>query len=111
MPARPGRAQKGRANFYKPGTNNVECDRTGFKVKASDARHEWNGFFVRNESWEQRQPQDFLRGFPDQQQPEVSRPGTGTTFLTELEDVGDPETASSPPPAVVHSNPVKPEDL
>lgn len=81
MSARTGRTRRGRANFISKGSNNVICDRTGFKVKAKDCQLEWNGFFVRNESWEQRQPQDLLRGFPDNQEPEFSRPGTGTVFL------------------------------
>ncbi len=81
MPARVQHKRKGVANFYSPGNNNVECDRTGFKMKVNMCRLEWNGFFVRRESWEPRQPQDLLRGFPDRQQPDVSRPGTGDVFL------------------------------
>ena len=73
--------KRGRANYLKPGDNNVICDRTGFKRKSSMCRFEWNGFFVRDESFEQRQPQDLLRGFPDRQAPNVSRPGTGDVFL------------------------------
>lgn len=73
---------RGRANFLRPGSNNVICDRTGFKMKAEDCRLEWNGYLVRKESWERRQPQDLLRGFPDHQQPNISRPGTGDVFLT-----------------------------
>lgn len=80
------RTGKSRANFYRHGTNNVEDDRTGFKRKANDCRMEWNHFFVGKDKWERRQPQDLLRGFPDRQQPEVSRPGTGDNFvgLTEV---------------------------
>lgn len=82
MPARNGRTKRGRNNYYKPNTNNVECDRTGFKMKSDQVSQEWNGFVVRNESFEQRQPQDLLRGFPDRQQPAISRPGTGDRFLS-----------------------------
>lgn len=80
MPARVTR-QHGRANYLKPGDNNVECDRSGFKAKASDCRMEWNGLFILKTFWERRHPQDLLRGFPDRQQPDVSRPGTGDVFL------------------------------
>ena len=73
--------QRGRANYLKKGDNNVICDRTGFKMKASDCRMEWNGLFVRRESWEERHPQDLLRGFPDRQQVDISRPGTGDVFV------------------------------
>lgn len=86
MPAKTSHKDyKSRANFYRPGSNNVICDRTGFKMKVEDCKKEWNGFFVRRESWERRQPQDLLKGFPDRQQPDVSRPGTGDVFL----DPGD----------------------
>jgi len=81
MSARTGKLNKGRANFYRSGTNNVESDRDGMKRKANDCRMEWNGFFVGKDEWERRQPQDLLRGFPDRQQPDVSRPGTGDLFL------------------------------
>lgn len=90
MPAKVTR-KSGRANYLKKGDNNVICDITGFKMKASDCRKTWDGFFVRKESWERRQPQDLLRGFPDRQQPNVSRPGTEDVFLA--------------------PNEVKPEDL
>jgi len=75
--------------YFKMGSNNVECDRTGFKVKASECELEWNHFFVRNKSWERRQPQDLLRGFPDRQNPDVSRPGTGDVFLGTNEVTAD----------------------
>ena len=81
MPARTKQHKRGKNSYYEKGSNNVECDRTGFKMKASGCSFEWNGFFVRNQSWEERQPQDLLRGFPDRQQPDVSRPGTGDVFL------------------------------
>lgn len=81
----PARRRKNNANYYKKGTNNVECDRTGFKIKATSGRKEWNGFFVRDQSYERRQPLDLIRGFPDRQQPAISRPGTGDVFI----DIGD----------------------
>lgn len=81
MPARNLKPRRGKNSFFEMGSNNVECDRTGFKMKASECSFEWNGFYVRDQSWEERQPQDLLRGFSDRQQPDVSRPGTGDVFL------------------------------
>lgn len=49
------------SNYFKPGAHNVICDRTGFKVKSTQVRKEWNGRIVRKESWEARHPQDFLQ--------------------------------------------------
>ena len=81
MPAKNTDKRRGRANFYRTGDNNVICDRTGFKIKASMARKEWNGLLVRRESWEQRQPQDLLRGRPDRQAARISRPGNADVFI------------------------------
>jgi len=81
MPARNTNKRRGTANYFKKGSNNIIGDRSGFKIKASDSRKEWNGFLVRRESWEQRQPQDLLRGFPDKQAAQISRPGNPDVFL------------------------------
>ena len=68
-------------NYYKKGSNNVICDRTGFKLKAEDVVEEWNGFKVRKQSFEERHPQDNLKGFRDNQTPKVSRPEQDDVFL------------------------------
>lgn len=82
MPARNINRKRGRANFYRHGDNNLIDDRSGFKIKASDSRREWNGFIVHKDQWEARQPQDLLRGFPDRQASDISRPGNPDQFLT-----------------------------
>lgn len=76
---------------YRPGDHNVVCDRTGFKLKRSQCRKEWNNLVVRKESWEPRHPQDFLRVRPDRQ------------------DVADPRTRQDP--VFLATNEVKAEDL
>ena len=60
-------------DYFAPGDYNVICDRTGFKVKASECEMEWNGLFVRKLSWEPRHPQDFIKGKVDDQTVAVSR--------------------------------------
>lgn len=65
--------------MYKHGSYNVLCDRCGFKYKAGQLRVEWNGLRTcrgpsTNNCWEQRQPQDFVRGKPDRQAPPWVRP-------------------------------------
>lgn len=82
MPARNTQKNRGRANFYRRGDNNLISDRSGFKIKASESRREWNGFVVHKDEWEARQPQDLLRGFPDKQAVAINRPGNPDTFLT-----------------------------
>ena len=73
------------AREYIPGDYNVICDRTGYKVKASKTRKEWNGLRVRRESWEPRHPQDKIRGVPDHQAVPDPRPWQTDRFL----DTGD----------------------
>jgi hypothetical protein len=76
------RHSRGNANFLKRGSNNVICDRSGFKVKVEECKFEWNGWFIRDEDWEERQPLDFLHGIPDNQNPKVSRPESTDVFIT-----------------------------
>lgn len=71
----------GRADYLSLGDYNVQCDRTGFKMKRSQCRQEWNNLIVRKESWEPRHPQDFIRSKPDQQQVPDPRPGGDDVFL------------------------------
>jgi len=113
MPARTGMKRRGRESYFEFGTNNVECDRTGFKIKANEGSFEWNGLFVRDQSWEERQPLDLLRGLPDNQQPSVARPGTGNQFVADTDAATsfDSITADTSPPSLTISNPTTAEDL
>lgn len=61
------------------------CDRTGFRVLASDTVKEWDGSIVWDRVYETRQPQDFLRGIRDSQTVPDARPKTDPVFLA----VGD----------------------
>lgn len=51
--------------YFSPGDWNVQCFRCGFKRKASEMQKQWQGFWVCPGHWEPRQPQDFVRGVPD----------------------------------------------
>lgn len=75
----------GRADFWKAGDHNVICDRTGFKMKRSQCRKEWNGQLVRRESFEERQPQDYLRSFEDHQAVADPRSEAADTFVSDNE--------------------------
>jgi hypothetical protein len=77
------------ANYYLPGAHNVICDRTGFKIKSTQARKEWTGRVVRVESWEPRHPQDFLRSFQDDQSVPDPRPRPADRFLADNEVTAD----------------------
>lgn len=83
---------------YRPGDYYVTCDRTGFKVLASKARKEWTGALVRNESWEARHPQDFVRSrldkmdaspAPMRSEPLAEFMGPLTTTIATAANAGD----------------------
>lgn len=70
------------ADHYRHGDFNVICDRSGFKVKASDTRIEWTGKRVRVEDWDPRHPQDFVKGKADRQAVPNGRPEPADRFLS-----------------------------
>ena len=59
---------------YIPGSFYRLDERTGFKVRAEKTKREWTGRIVRDQSWEARQPQDFVRGVRDDQTVPDPRP-------------------------------------
>lgn len=61
---------------FELGQHNADCDRCGFTFKARQLRKEWNGLRVCGDCWEPRHPQDSLRGKPDRQANDWSRPRT-----------------------------------
>lgn len=71
----------GRRNYYKPGSYYLIDDRTGFATPVERMRMEWNGLMVREQSWEVRQPQDFVRGRVDNQSVPIARPRTPPRFI------------------------------
>lgn len=60
----------------------VICDRSGFKVKASETVVEWNGLRVfKPFADKSRHPQDFVRGVRDDQSVKNPRPEAADVFL------------------------------
>lgn len=74
---------------YVPGSFYRICDRTGFKVRAGRTRKEWTGRIVRTQSFEMRQPQDFVKGVVDYQAVPDPRPRQTNRFINQ--DSGQPE--------------------
>lgn len=64
----------GRADYLDLGTWNVVCYQCGFKRKANMMERNWQGYYVCPEHNEPRQPQDFVRGVPDDQIPPWVQP-------------------------------------
>lgn len=72
---------------FELGQWNAVCDRCGFEFKARHLRLEWTGLRVcsgpsTNDCWEQRHPQDFVRGQKDRQSPPWVRPEAPDVFIT-----------------------------
>lgn len=61
-------------NYYVSGGFNVSCDVCSKKIKASEAKHRWDGFVVCPEDYEQRHPQDFVKARQDKISVPFSRP-------------------------------------
>lgn len=56
-----------RRRRYRPGDALTRDDRTGFTTYLSETRQEWNGLRVHKDRFEERHPQDFVRGRKDEQ--------------------------------------------
>ena len=59
---------------YDSGQFNLYCDVCKKKIKASDAKHRWDGLIVCSDDWEQRHPQDFVKAKIDKISVPFSRP-------------------------------------
>lgn len=86
----------GTEKHYIPGSFYRICDRTGFATRAGRTRMQWNNIIVRNDVWEPRQPQDFVKGVEDNQNVPLPRPrqtnsyeGPLHTFITTAANIGD----------------------
>lgn len=84
----------GQADFLKLGDYNAQCFECGMKFKFSKLKRHWKGYYVCPEHWEERQPQDFVRGTTDDQtvpyaqpQPEpIWAPGAPSTPIPDIID-------------------------
>jgi len=76
--ANPGR---GEADYYESGGYNAVCYQCGRKRKASMLMRHWEGYYVCPEHWEERQPQDFVRGVQDVQTPSWTQPDSDAFVL------------------------------
>lgn len=83
-------------NKLSHGDWNAICDRCGFKYKASDLKKEWTGLRVCGACFDERHPQDFVKGVKDTQQVPWSRPEQTDSFLTVV-TLGDQNTMDGTP--------------
>lgn len=64
----------GSSDYYAEGCWNVICDRCGKKIKSSDAKKTYDGFYTCGKCWYPRHPQELFRGIKDDQSVPFSRP-------------------------------------
>ena len=74
----------GQADFLRVGDYNAICDVCGRKFKFSRLRQKWDNTWACEQDWEPRQPQDYLRGIPDNMSVPLSRPDPPALFLDTL---------------------------
>lgn len=78
---------------YIPGDFWRICEVCGFKYRASQTSKRWDGLIVCREDFEERHPQDFVRGRVDRQNVPNPRPestdvfiGPGDQIMTEFDE-------------------------
>jgi hypothetical protein len=70
-----------RPKGYTPGDYLATCYRCGFVRLASLMRKHWQGYWVCPDHWEERHPQDFVRGVPDEQTVPWAQPPPEDVFI------------------------------
>jgi hypothetical protein len=73
----------GHADYLRNGDWNCICDRCGSKFKFSQLKLEWDGLYVctANGCFENRQPQDYVKGVRDDMSVPVSRPDQPPIYI------------------------------
>jgi len=61
-------------NYYVRGEWNAACDQCGRVFKSGQMRLRWDNARVCSACWEPRQPQDFVKGIPDNMSVPWARP-------------------------------------
>ena len=65
------------------------CDASGFKCYADELVRQWDGAMVLPHFLDKRNPQDFVRGVPDNQIPRFTRPEAPDLFASTPVTPGD----------------------
>lgn len=73
--------------MYVPGDFKRICDVCGFVYRASETRKRWDGLIVCMADFEQRHPQDFVRGRKDRQNVPDPRPEPVDNIIGPLQTV------------------------
>ncbi len=68
-------------SVYRSGDWLIICDVCSKKIKASEAKHRWDGLIVCSDDWEMRHQQDFVQAQNDKISVEFTRPRPPDVFV------------------------------
>ena len=86
----------GQADFLRLGDYNAQCYECGRKFKFGDLKRHWKGYYVCSQDWEERQPQDFVRGSSDAQTVPYAQPEPAPAFAPDAPDIPIPQPEDYP---------------
>jgi len=79
----------GQKDYLDLGSHNAICDVCGFKFKGRELMKRWDGMMVCSMDFEERHPQDLIKGILDKQATPYVRPMPATlTFRPETRTDG-----------------------
>lgn len=73
--------RRGPKDYRIPWGSNAIDDVSGFKFKRHELRRRWDGLMVDAANYEQRQPQDFVKGIIDRQVPSYVRDQVDPVYI------------------------------
>lgn len=73
---------KGPADYFKMGAWNARCDQCFLKCKSDEMFLRWDNAMVCHRCIEIRNPQDYLRGIPDNPSVPWARPNPNPVFVS-----------------------------
>lgn len=71
-------------DHYKPGDHYVVCDECGLVYRRSEVRKRWDNMWVCAKDWEERHPQESVRGKADHIRVDVARPEINVEITTPI---------------------------
>ena len=74
---------------YIPGDNWVICDVCGLRYRASIMKKRWDTLIVCPHDYEERHPQDFVRGKIDKIAADIARPEPDYVFIDSITTTDD----------------------
>lgn len=74
---------QGVKDYIDLGNHNAICDVCGFKFKGNELRKRWDNLMVCESDYEERHPQDLIKGIIDKQTPPYIRDMPETLNFTE----------------------------